>query len=283
MIPISRRLNHPDHSFAGIVFLEVASTHFTQFYAEVPRQADDVMALIGLDGVLRARQAGENHNSGENLTQLGILAAQSKNRSGSVMSTSSIDGVRRFVSYRTLESFPLLVIVGVAEKDALAAVAARARHYYLRATVLTLVIASFAFLLVRAVRRRDTALAKLTASEATLRAREEEFRTVTESMPQMVWITKADGTHDYFNQRWLEYTGLSLEQSVGDGWTAAFDPDEREGAMQRWNETVAKGEPYEAEYRLRGAMGPIVGCSRARIHCAMPRGRSRNGSARRPT
>ncbi len=55
------------------------------------------------------------------------------------------------------------------------------------------------------------------AAEA-LRTSMEEFRTLAEAMPQIVWITRADGWNIYFNQHWMDYTGLTLEESLGQGW-----------------------------------------------------------------
>ncbi|MCX6950896.1 MAG: PAS domain S-box protein, partial [Verrucomicrobia bacterium] len=101
--------------------------------------------------------------------------------------------------------------------------------------------------------QRDIAERK--AVEAELRRREEEFRTLTETMPQIVWMTRPDGWHTHFNQRWMDYTGLTLEQSLGDGWIPPFHPDDRPRAAQRWREAVASGRIYEIEYRLRRADG----------------------------
>ena len=105
------------------------------------------------------------------------------------------------------------------------------------------------------VKNHSQALASLARSEATLRACEEDFRVMMESLPQLVWMAEADGTHTYFNQQWIAYTGLTLAQSIGDGWQAVFDPSEREGAVDRWQRAVARGQVYEAEYRLRRADG----------------------------
>ncbi|MCA1592042.1 MAG: PAS domain-containing protein [Acidobacteria bacterium] len=254
LIPVSRRLSHADGSFAGMALVVMESVRFTEFYDEVPHRPHDLMLLLGHDGVVRARQSGQTHMSGGKLPASSIFAREPEAERGNALATSSVDGVRRFLSYRKLEKFPFLVAVGVAENDALADVTQRVRNVHLRSGILTLLIATFAFLLIRALKRRERALALLTASES-LRASEQEFRTVTESLPQLVWITEADGTHTYFNQRWIDYTGLSLEQSVGEGWTAAFEPTERAAAGQRWRDAVAKGELYETKYRLRRADG----------------------------
>jgi two-component system, chemotaxis family, CheB/CheR fusion protein len=79
----------------------------------------------------------------------------------------------------------------------------------------------------------------------------QEFQFVTDFMPQMVWVTLPDGDHIFFNKGWYEYTGLSAEVSMGDGWNKVLHPDDRERAWQVWKRSLETGEPYEIEYRFR--------------------------------
>lgn len=97
----------------------------------------------------------------------------------------------------------------------------------------------------------DVDLTARKQAEEALRASEAEFRTLAEATPQIVWVTLPDGEHVYFNQHWLDFTGLTLEQSQGFGWNAPFHPDDRERAARAWQRAIATGEPYEMEYRLR--------------------------------
>lgn len=57
-------------------------------------------------------------------------------------------------------------------------------------------------------------------AEEALRESEQEFRTLTEAMPQIVWATRPDGWNIYFNQHWVDYTGLTLDESYGPGGTS---------------------------------------------------------------
>ncbi|MFI8751652.1 PAS domain-containing protein [Vreelandella lionensis] len=84
-----------------------------------------------------------------------------------------------------------------------------------------------------------------------MRSSEAEFRTLVETMPQIVWVTRPDGWHIDFNQPWMDYTGLTLEESLGFGWNPPFHPDDRQRAAERWLQATSSGEPYEIEYRLR--------------------------------
>ena len=91
-------------------------------------------------------------------------------------------------------------------------------------------------------------------ADDALQESEAEFRTLAESMPQMVWMTRPDGWNTYFNQRWVDYTGLSLEESYGDGWNTPFHPDDRQRAWDAWQQAIAGGD-YNVECRLRRADG----------------------------
>lgn len=81
------------------------------------------------------------------------------------------------------------------------------------------------------------------------------LRVLTDAMPQMVWSTKADGFHDYYNARWYEFTGVPLGSTDGEGWNGMFHPEDQDEAWARWRHSLATGEPYEVEYRLRHHSG----------------------------
>lgn len=84
---------------------------------------------------------------------------------------------------------------------------------------------------------------------------ERRFRTLADVMPQMVWSTLPDGYHDYYNARWYEFTGMQDGSTDGEGWNALFHPDDQERAWAVWRHSLATGETYEIEYRLRHHSG----------------------------
>ena len=90
---------------------------------------------------------------------------------------------------------------------------------------------------------------------AALRDSEARFRAIADSMPQMVWSTRPDGHHDYYNARWYEFTGVPEGSTDGAGWNGMFHPDDQERAWELWRQSLATGEPYEIEYRLRHRSG----------------------------
>jgi PAS domain S-box-containing protein len=92
-------------------------------------------------------------------------------------------------------------------------------------------------------------------AEQALRDSEDAFRTLANFVPQLVWMCAPDGLSVYFNQRWVEYTGLTLEESYGRGWNTPFHPDDKQAAWDAWNHATATGDIYRVESRLRAADG----------------------------
>ena len=91
--------------------------------------------------------------------------------------------------------------------------------------------------------------------EAALHESEAEFRILAEAMPQIVWITRADGWSIYLNKHWMDYTGLTLEESLGLGWNKPFHPDDQHRARDAWQRATETTGTYSIESRLRGADG----------------------------
>lgn len=86
-----------------------------------------------------------------------------------------------------------------------------------------------------------------------LRQSEERYRYLAEAIPQLVWTTKPNGECDFFNQNWCEYTGLTLEQSLGSGWLAALHPDDVQRSDKVWSDAVKNSTIYNNEYRFKRA------------------------------
>jgi diguanylate cyclase (GGDEF)-like protein/PAS domain S-box-containing protein len=91
--------------------------------------------------------------------------------------------------------------------------------------------------------------------EAALRESELLFRNLANAVPQIVWMTDAEGLNNYFNQQWVAYTGLTLEESYGHGWILPFHPDDRQRAWEAWQNATNTAGVYSVECRLRRADG----------------------------
>src|SRR5581483_5837875 len=84
---------------------------------------------------------------------------------------------------------------------------------------------------------------------------ERQFRTLAESIPQLVWMAEPDGYIFWYNRRWYKYTGTTPEQMEGWGWQTVHDPDVLPKVLEGWKHSIAKGEPFEMVFPLRGADG----------------------------
>ena len=93
------------------------------------------------------------------------------------------------------------------------------------------------------------------AAERALAESEARFRAITNAMPQMVWSTRADGFHDYYNDPWYEFTGMVPGSTDGVHWADVFHPEDRDRAWHAWRHSLASGDTYEIQYRLRDRHG----------------------------
>ncbi|GHD16761.1 PAS domain-containing protein [Tianweitania populi] len=93
------------------------------------------------------------------------------------------------------------------------------------------------------------------STEMALIDSEARFRAIADTMPQMVWSTRPDGYHDYYNARWYEFTGMPEGSTDGEEWNGVFHPEDQERAWEQWRHCLATGDPYEIEYRLRHRSG----------------------------
>jgi eukaryotic-like serine/threonine-protein kinase len=104
----------------------------------------------------------------------------------------------------------------------------------------------------RAEEERDRLLAR---EREALRASEEQYHSLADLIPGVVWTAGADGSIDYANQFWLNFTGLTLEQTRGSGWAAVLHPEDTPRVVALWTKALQTGEPIEVDYRLKRADG----------------------------
>ncbi len=108
---------------------------------------------------------------------------------------------------------------------------------------------------VREVAERTRSAVERRRAEAELRDSRARFEAIANSIDQMIWSTRPDGYHDYYNQRWYEFTGVPDGVTDGDAWNDIFHPDDQERAWTLWRQCLETGETYHIEYRLRHRSG----------------------------
>jgi PAS domain S-box-containing protein len=84
-----------------------------------------------------------------------------------------------------------------------------------------------------------------------LRESRARFKTLAESLPQMIWTCLRDGYCDYLSRQWLDYTGRSESQQLGSGWLEQVHPDDRAKVQVEWARVVASGDTFDISFRVR--------------------------------
>ena len=173
-LQITRRVNKPDGSFGGVVVISLDPFYFTEYYKELDLGKNSVVALLGLDGIVRARQSGQNTDVGQDIKNSMVMQLLSAKAEGSFISTSPIDGSKRIYSYRKLKEYPLAVLVGVDEKGYFETLNERIMGYYISASFITLAILAFILGILYVTRRQQLAETALQYTLDSLEVQVEE-------------------------------------------------------------------------------------------------------------
>jgi len=84
-----------------------------------------------------------------------------------------------------------------------------------------------------------------------MKTSEDKYRVMVDAIPTLAWCALADGSVEFFNQRWHDYTGLSPQAAHGSGWRVSIHPEDLKKSLEKWRALLASGEPGELEARLR--------------------------------
>jgi len=161
-IQLTRRVNKPDGSFGGVVVLSLDPTYLTDFYSQLNLGPGGVVTLVGMDKIVRARLM-ENVDAELDISQSMLFTKLQDSLVGHYAAPSAVDGVKRICSYRILKDYPLAVVVGVEEREALKNLVARFGTYTVAAISFTflVVLACALLLFLLAKQQRNTEFLKL--------------------------------------------------------------------------------------------------------------------------
>lgn len=259
-VQLTRRIARPDGSFGGIVAVSLDPFSLSRFYASVNLGGEGVTVLVGDDGIIRARAPAGNDAIGHRLTDTSIMESYTQKANGSLDTVSAVDGIRRVYSYRALDDYPLLVAVGIDERDALAGYV-RDRRYYLAvagmASLLLLpVIARFA----RHASSLDRARAALFASEARLADKSRLLEVTLENMTQGIMMVDAGLRLQISNRRLAKLLDLPEDLLA----TKPLFADVVRIAWQRGELGPCTGT---FEDWFDGFLGAQTGLNRVKEHC----------------
>jgi PAS domain S-box-containing protein len=96
---------------------------------------------------------------------------------------------------------------------------------------------------------------KLRRAEKAHEENEARLKRIIDAVPHIVWSALPNGHNDFHNQRWYEFSGLPLGSAIGEQWSEILHPDDQDRTWAKWRHSLATGEPYEVEYRLRHHSG----------------------------
>ena len=92
-------------------------------------------------------------------------------------------------------------------------------------------------------------------ADAALRTKEEDLRTLANTLPTLAWTTRPDGYIDWYNDRWYAYTGTTPKEMEGWGWQSVHHPDVLMHVLEQWADAIATGKSFEMTFPLRAADG----------------------------
>jgi PAS domain S-box-containing protein len=163
----------------------------------------------------------------------------------------SFDGLSALnVALSARPDIPFIFVSGtLGEEAAIEALKVGATDYVLKTRLARLVPAVHRAL----SQARDRAARK--RAEGALRQTETELRDVIEAIPAIAFTAQPDGSGVWTNRQWVEFSGLSVQETWGSGWQSAIHPDDLINYAAKWHHSMASGEPFESEARHRSAKG----------------------------
>src|SRR5450631_255912 len=246
IVTVSRRFNHPDGSFAGVVFATIGAKYFSEFYRQFDIGANSAITLLTADGTVMARSPDNGTYVGRDLSNGPLFRDPSlQSRHGVYYFKSPLDGMQRVSFYQRSDRFPLVVLATVQQEEALAAWRSAAIDRMLFVFGLVILIAVIGFYLVRQLLRGQRMAVALAAEE-------DHFRVLAEGSSDMVTRIGLDELVHYASPSSVRIGGWRPEQLVGKPALAGVNRED----MPRIAETIAalkRGETEEARitYRTR--------------------------------
>jgi two-component system sensor kinase FixL len=246
IIWLTRRLNHPDGTFAGVIAINILPNQFTAFYRDAQVDQSDVMSVIGLDGIARARRSGGVESSGEDMRNSVVMRNQQANPNGTHIGPSVFDGQVRIYSHRRLRDYPLFVTYGITEAKVLAPSRHRAAILFGGAALVSVILFALVAFLTYSLSRRDRREAELARANERLRE--------AQRIGQI-----GDWDFDLATGAvyWSPQLCAQFERRPEDGspsfeeFLSYLDEDGREAVLRAHEDALRTGETQEIEYEVR--------------------------------
>ncbi|MCK6452091.1 MAG: ATP-binding protein [Alphaproteobacteria bacterium] len=208
-VPVTRRLSRPDGSFAGVALAAVDPTTFERLYDKLEIGRDGIVALVLRNWVMLARTPAGEGVVGRSFADSPVFRDHvARNPSGSVRATGVIDGIERIYAYRTVEPFPLMVLIGLDLGRARESLWSAGAYGLLSVGMLSIMVVVATVLLVVAMRRQRLLLEQVRSSE-------QRFRDFAEVSTDWLYELDDQFRFSYISPRRQEVIGLPTRQRLG--------------------------------------------------------------------
>jgi diguanylate cyclase (GGDEF)-like protein/PAS domain S-box-containing protein len=206
---VSRRFNHPDGSFAGLVLATIGTEYFSEFYQQFEIGSNGAITLLNTAGIVLARSPDNGSYAGRDLSNTPLFRDRgSRPTKGVYYFKSPLDEVQRLSFYKQSDRFPLMVLATMAQDDVLAPWRKNAVTRMLFVLASTSLIAIIGFFLVRQLIRGQRLVSALAANEA-------DFRLLAEKSSDLVTRIGLDERMQYVSPSSDRIVGWKAEQLTG--------------------------------------------------------------------
>lgn len=209
VITASRRFNHPDGRFAGVVLASVEAAYFAEFFGKFNIGENGSVSLLNSDGIILARNPDNGTYIGRDLSRAPLFKEREKHpASAAYYFKSPLDGIQRLSFYKSSDHFPLMVVATKAQDEVLAPWRKDAAVRTMFVVALLSIIAVIGFYFVRQLQARQLMAAALEAKEA-------DFRLLAEESSDMVTRIGMDERIRYVSPSSIRVVGWRPEQLMG--------------------------------------------------------------------
>lgn len=222
-IQLTRRITRADGGFGGVAVLSLDPSYFTRFYGDLALGRLGVAALVGVDGIARARRAGESEAYGSDLRSSQLFTRlQEGQAEGVYVSRSPLDGHERLLHFRRLERFPMAVAVGLALDEVLANHRRTRQALLVQGAMVSLLVLALAAALTRYVRHVGRELERRRVAQQQLHERNEQINAIFALSPDGFVAFDASGSIVHVNPAFAAMSGAAAQRLLG-MTHAAFD------------------------------------------------------------
>jgi diguanylate cyclase (GGDEF)-like protein len=208
LLEVSRPIRAVDGSLKGVIVASLDPRYLAKFYHSVDVGQQGAIFVAGLDGIVRATGGFKNDNIGYSMLGSQLFRKIRQAQTGSFLTEGNLDGIRRFISYRVVQDYPLVVYVGQAEQEVLANYWRYRRTYFGAAGLATLLIVIVMGFALRYRGKLNAAQAALQASEARARTKSRELEVTLEHISQGIMMIDAERNVIVMNARVIDLLAL---------------------------------------------------------------------------